>query len=84
MPCQVTLCRVGIDPSAPEYVYQQLASIIREQIQSGELLPRARLPTLVDLVDKYNVAPMTARRAIAMLVDEGLVVTYPGRGTYVR
>ena len=74
---------MGIDHSAPEYVYLQLAAILREKIRSGELPPRAKLPTLVELTDIYDVAPMTARRAIAVLVSEGLVVTYPGRGTFV-
>ena len=74
---------MGIDPSAPEYVYKQLAAIFRAQIKSGELPPRAKLPTLEELKDTYGVAPMTARRAMALLVEEGLAVTYPGRGTFV-
>ena len=32
---------------------------------------------------KYGLARTTVRRAIAVLVDEGLVFTVPQRGTYV-
>jgi GntR family transcriptional regulator len=74
---------VGIDHSAPQYVYRQLAEIIREQVRSGALPPRRKLPSLRELEDTYDIAPMTVRRAIRLLVDEGWVVTYPGRGTFV-
>jgi GntR family transcriptional regulator len=74
---------VPIDHAAPEYVYRQLAAILRAQILSGQRPPRSKLPSLAEMVDEYDVAPMTVRHAIAVLVAEGLVVTMPGRGTYV-
>ena len=74
---------MGVDHAAPEYVYQQLAALLRARIQSGEFPPRSRIPSLRQLEAEYDVAPMTVRRAIQVLVDEGLVVTYPGRGTFV-
>lgn len=77
------LCCVGIDHSAPEYVYRQLAGILREQILSGQRPPRSKLPSLRALEDEYEVAPMTVRRAIDVLEAEGLVVKYPGRGNFV-
>jgi GntR family transcriptional regulator len=73
---------VGIDRAAPEYIYLQLASDLRRQIDDGTL--RGRLPPLSVLQDEYEVASMTVRKAIRILVDEGLVVTYPGRGSFVR
>lgn len=74
---------MGVDHAAPEYVYKQLAAVLRAKIESGEFPPRSRIPSLRQLEAEYDVAPMTVRRAIAVLVDEGLVVTYPGRGTFV-
>ena len=74
---------MGVDHGAPEYVYKQLAAVLRARIQSGELPPRSRIPSLRELEAEFDVAPMTVRRAIQMLVDEGLVITYPGRGTFV-
>ena len=64
-------------------MYQQLAALLRARIESGEFPPRSRIPSLRQLEAEYDVAPMTVRRAIQVLVDEGLVVTYPGRGTFV-
>jgi DNA-binding GntR family transcriptional regulator len=36
------------------------------------------------MVETWEVARTTARRAIALLRDQGLVETVPQRGTYVR
>jgi DNA-binding GntR family transcriptional regulator len=36
------------------------------------------------VVETWEVARSTARRAIALLREEGLVDTVPQRGTYVR
>jgi GntR family transcriptional regulator len=75
---------VGIDHSAPEYVYRQLAALLRSQIESGDLPPRSKIPSITDLAAAHDVAAVTVRKAIDLLVTEGLVVTYPGRGTFVR
>jgi DNA-binding transcriptional MocR family regulator len=44
----------------------------------GEPLPSAR-----ELVAAHRVSSLTVSRALATLVSEGLVVTEPGRGTFV-
>jgi len=36
------------------------------------------------MVDTWEVARTTARRAVALLREEGLVTAVPQRGTYVR
>ena len=81
---RATLCRVVIDHGGPEYLYLQLAELLREQIRSGKLPPRSRVPSLVDLAAKYELAEMTVRKALRLLIDEGLIETKPGRGTYVK
>ena len=80
----VTLWCVTIDHAAPEPVYLQLAALLREQIRSGELASRSKLPSLSDLSGKHGLAVTTVQKALAVLKDEGLTVSYPGRGTYVR
>jgi GntR family transcriptional regulator len=64
-------------------VYLQLAAILRGQIERGELVPRQPLPSESYLVGQYGVSRGTARRAVQVLRDEGLVRTIPQRGTYV-
>jgi GntR family transcriptional regulator len=71
-----------IDPTGPVAPYRQIAEIIRERIRTGELQPGARI-TESELTDAYEVARNTARRALAVLRDEGLIMTVPQRGSYV-
>lgn len=71
-----------ISEDDPRPAYVQLAGILRARIKSGEIT--ARLPSERDLHQEFGVAPMTARKAVRLLTDEGLVLTVTGRGTYVR
>ncbi len=76
--------RTEIDRTSFEPPYHQLASILRQQIASGVLRAYDRLPSEVQLCERYGVSPMTVRRAIGILLDQGLVSTEQGRGTFVR
>jgi DNA-binding GntR family transcriptional regulator len=72
-----------IDYTAAAPPYQQIAAWLRERIQSGEFPPGRRLPTEKDLMGELGVAATTARRAMRLLAEEGLIVTTPGRGSHV-
>jgi GntR family transcriptional regulator len=71
-----------IDPTAPDWPRQQAARIVRERIASGEYGPQ--LPSQMKMAEDIGVSPKTMEKVIAMLKDEGLLVTVPGRGTFVR
>jgi len=73
-----------VDPLSSVPVYRQVAAILRDRIESGDLEPDRPLPSETHLVQEYGIARGTARRAIEVLRDEGLVVTVHGRGTYVK
>ncbi|MGY1437022.1 GntR family transcriptional regulator [Streptomyces reniochalinae] len=62
---------------------RQIADDLRARI-SDDLMPGDRLPGEPALVRDYGVAKETARRALTLLVDEGLAVRRRGSGTYVR
>jgi len=67
----------------PTPLYTQLANILRNMIKSGELQQRAPLPSESYLQQEQGVSRGTVRMAVAILRDEGLVVTIGGRGTFV-
>ncbi|MHB1593318.1 MAG: GntR family transcriptional regulator [Streptosporangiaceae bacterium] len=73
-----------IDLRSAVPAYRQLASILREQIQSGELAADQPVPSETTLIQRYSIACGTVRRAIEVLREEDLVVTVQGRGTFVR
>ncbi len=74
----------NIDKNSFEPAYIQIANIIRRQITDGNYFPGDRLPTESELRKKYNVSPMTIRRSINLLLDQKIVKTVQGSGTFVR
>jgi GntR family transcriptional regulator len=63
--------------------WQQLADLLRGRIESGALAPGDRLPSIVSLGQEYDLAPVTVRKAITKLRDEGLIESRVGWGTFV-
>jgi GntR family transcriptional regulator len=74
---------VTINRDAADYLYVQLAALIRDRITSGELPAGSRLPTMTALSITHGVAEMTVRKALRVLADEGVIITRPGRGVFV-
>ena len=68
----------------PGYVWRQVADDLRKAILAENLPAGLRLPNAIELGEIYGVARGTVLRAIRELVDEGLLVVTPSRGTFVR
>jgi DNA-binding GntR family transcriptional regulator len=75
---------VSVDHDAETPLWLQLANLLRAQIQSGELQPGRVMPSETTLMQEHDLARGTVRKAIDVLVGEGLVNRVQGRGTYVR
>ena len=69
------------DDASP--IYLQIAEEIRTQILSGDLAEGARLTSTTEYATRYRINPATANKAVALLVDEGLVVKRRGIGMFV-
>jgi GntR family transcriptional regulator len=72
-----------ITRGTPVPPYQQLAAILRGQIESGELAPGQQLPSALTLAGAYQVSAPTVKKALALLKSEGLVTGVAGYGTFV-
>ncbi|MGH3342386.1 MAG: GntR family transcriptional regulator [Carbonactinosporaceae bacterium] len=72
-----------VDHHDPTPIYRQLAEVLREKTENGEFRPRQMIPSEKQLQQEHGVARETARRAIALLREQGYVYTLPQRGTYV-
>lgn len=72
-----------IQKNSPVPLYYQLAEHIRTQIQTGTLQPGDRLPSERDLSQQAGVSRMTARQALAYLVQAGLLSIRHGVGAFV-
>lgn len=73
-----------LDPGSDRPVFKQIADELREAIVSGKYAPGDKLPSEAMLMERFGVARMTARNALALLTAEGLTVPEHGRGVFVR
>jgi len=71
------------DGHLPTPLYHQIYVLLREQIVSGAYAPRALLPPEHELMRRFHVSRVTAKRALDELAAEGLVERSRGRGTCV-
>lgn len=73
----------SVDTSSFTPAYYQLARILYGRIMEGDLRPGDRVPSENELSEEFGLSRMTARKAITVLTDEGLVHRDKGRGTFV-
>lgn len=73
-----------ISKSSPEPAYAQLANHLRHLIADGTYPPGSQIPTEAILRRQLNLSPMTVRRAVGILTDEGLLKPIQGKGTFVQ
>jgi GntR family transcriptional regulator len=66
--------------AGPTPVYLQLAAILRARIEAGSWCPAVRCHRRAPLMQEHGVARETARKAVRVLRDEGLVQIVQGRG----
>ena len=59
--------------------YYQIYLVLREQLHEGRF--GDRLPGELALMQQFNVARVTVRRALGQLEAEGVIAREPGRGT---
>lgn len=63
-------------------LYEQIASLLREEIQQGRFEPTGKLPSEAALCLRFGVSRVTVRLALAKLEQEGTVARKQGKGTY--
>jgi GntR family transcriptional regulator len=73
-----------VEREGPVPPWLQVTEIIRARIRSGELAPGAMVPSLVTIHQEFGIAKTTARKVLAQLREEGLIVTVPGWGSFVK
>lgn len=73
-----------VNQGSAEAPHRQIATTLRTRIRTGEWGPGERLPSIPALATIYGVAKQTVQRTIDQLRVEGLLITKPGSGTYVR
>ncbi|MFO8068816.1 MAG: GntR family transcriptional regulator [Alkalibacterium sp.] len=64
--------------------YEEIYTDIKEKIINGDYTATEQLPFEKDLCESYNTSKMTVKRALDLLVEEGLIIKRRGSGTFVK
>ena len=65
-------------------LYQKIAQTLIQQIQSGSISVKDKIPPENELTKKFGVSRHTIREAMRILSDMNLVERQPGHGTVVK
>jgi len=73
-----------VNPGAAEAPHRQIAEQLKAQIRRGDWAAGERLPSIPALAETFGVAKQTMQRTVDQLRVEGVLITKPGSGTFVR
>lgn len=81
MPTRATSSALDREADVP--LWQQLARVLRDEIEEGVLRADQALPSESELIDRYGVSRTVVREALAELVRGGLIYKVRARGSFV-
>lgn len=73
-----------LSATSSQTLTEQLCAQLRERISQGMLAPGARLPSVREGAQRYQVSPFTVVAAYDRLQAQGLIEAQRGRGYFVR
>ena len=74
----------GVNKNSSIPIYQQVKKLLLDQIRNNAFVSRKRIPSENQICKIYNVSRVTVRQAISSLVNDGLLFTVPGKGTFLN
>ena len=69
---------------AKDKIYQQVASFLKRSIDSGELRAGEAIYSENLLCEKLGVSRTSVRRAIRMMVEDNILESHQGKGTFIK
>jgi len=64
-------------------LYQQIYNYVVDEIKSEKFKSGDRIPSEKELAEEFKVSRITSKKALEMLMKNGLITRMPGRGSYV-
>jgi DNA-binding LacI/PurR family transcriptional regulator len=63
--------------------YRQIYDYLLEAITSGKLSSGDKVPSEKELCEQFTVSRITSKRALELLTEQGYIVRFPGKGSFV-
>lgn len=73
-----------IDPGQPVPIYQQIRTMVIDDILERRYAPTERLPTEHELCELHGISRTPVNRALSELAAEGVIVRHRRRGSFVN
>ncbi|HEY4164770.1 MAG TPA: GntR family transcriptional regulator [Dongiaceae bacterium] len=73
----------SLDENSPTPLYLQLQRLIQQTVRSGKLRADEALPSERELSRQLGISRVTVRKALAGLVEKGMLVQRWGSGTFI-
>jgi GntR family transcriptional regulator len=64
-------------------LHLNISQQLYQRIINGDYLPETKLPSERELITEFQVSRITIRKAIANLINQGLVIAHQGKGVFV-
>ncbi|SHE12539.1 Arabinose metabolism transcriptional repressor [Chlamydia abortus] len=64
-------------------MYEKIFEILVQDIRNGKYRRGQRIPSEMELAEKYNVSRITSRKSLEMIASQGLIARKPGKGSFV-
>ena len=64
-------------------LYQKIKEDILQKLKENLLKPGDKLPTEQQFMEQYSVSRITVSKALNELKNEGIIVRYPNKGTFI-
>jgi GntR family transcriptional regulator/MocR family aminotransferase len=78
-----TIINLDIDKASPTPIYQQIIDRLREAVSQGRVTPGSKLPSTRIFAEELGVSRNTVLQVFDTLINEGLLTSRVGDGTYV-
>ena len=64
-------------------LYERLRAYLLDEIRAGRFAPGDRIPSELALAEQFNVSRITSKKALETLEQDGLIVRFRGKGSFV-
>lgn len=72
-----------LNPNSSEPIFNQIATLIKDQILSGAYVVGEQVPSTNELSKLLQINPATARKGLSLLVDNQILYKKRGIGMFV-
>ena len=72
-----------VNPKSKQPLYEQLVEQLRRQLILGVMEAGTAMPSVRQLATELGINPNTIQKAYRRMEEEGMIVSVPGRGSFV-